>query len=111
MKYHKAYGFVFLTPAAIAVAVIYGMIVWNLVAAFTVWEGMRATWSFAGLLNFRNLFELRRFWVNVENNFLWLFFFIVPTTLLGFVLAYLFHGLQRILRIETCHQPRTKIIL
>ena len=95
MKYSKAYGFVFLSPVVIAVAVIYGMIVWNLVAAFTIWEGMRATWKFAGLINFSNLFELRRFWVNVQNNFLWLFFFIVPTTLLGFVLAYLFHGLRR----------------
>ena len=58
MKYSKAYGLVFLSPVVIAVAVIYGMIVWNLVAAFTVWEGMRATWKFAGLLNFGNLFAL-----------------------------------------------------
>jgi glucose/mannose transport system permease protein len=79
----------------VAVGIIYLMILWNLVASFTVWEGMRATWKFAAFQNFTDLFQLRRFWVNVENNFLWLGCFIVPTTLLGFVLAYLFHGLRR----------------
>jgi glucose/mannose transport system permease protein len=95
MKYNKAYGFVYLTPVAVAVAVIYLMIIWNLVASFTIWEGMKATWKFAGLLNFTNLIQLRRFWVNVQNNFLWLVCFIVPTTLLGFVMAYMFHSLRR----------------
>jgi glucose/mannose transport system permease protein len=56
---------------------------------------MKATWKFAGLLNFTNLIQLRRFWVNVQNNFLWLVCFIVPTTLLGFVMAYMFHSLRR----------------
>lgn len=95
MKYSKAYGFLYLSPVILAVAVIYGMIVWNLVSAFTVWDGMRATGQFAGLRNFVDLIALRRFWVNVQNNFLWLFFFIVPTTLLGFLLAYLFQHLRR----------------
>jgi ABC-type sugar transport system permease subunit len=95
MKYSKAYGIVFLAPVVISVGIIYVMILWDLVSAFTIWEGMRATWRFAGLLNFANLVGLRRFWVNVQNNFLWLFFFIMPTTLLGLILAYFFHHLRR----------------
>jgi ABC-type sugar transport system permease subunit len=95
MKYSKAYGIAFLAPVVISVGIIYVMILWDLVSAFTIWQGMRATWKFAGITNFLNLFELRRFWVNVQNNFLWLILFIVPTTLLGLVLAYLFHRLHR----------------
>lgn len=95
MKYNKAYGLVFLTPVLISVGVIYVMIGWNLVASLTHWEGMRNTHQFAGLANFTDLLQLRRFWVNVQNNFLWLFFFIVPTSLLGLVLAYLFTNLRR----------------
>jgi len=95
MKYNKAYGFIFLGPALLGIAVLYAMIIWNVAAALTGWEGMRATWQFVGLKNFIDLFSLRRFWVNVQNNFLWLFFFIVPTTLLGFILAYFFTNLGR----------------
>lgn len=95
MKYSKSYGLVFLTPVLVSVGVIYVMIGWNLVASLTHWEQMRNTFQFAGLKNFTDLIQLRRFWVNVQNNFLWLFFFIVPTTLLGFVLAYLFTNLRR----------------
>ncbi len=96
MKYNKAYGFIFLTPVVLAVGIIYMMIFWNLVASLTQWQGMKATWQFAGLQNYFDLISLRRFWVNVKNNFLWLFFFIIPTTLLGFILAYLFTNLGRI---------------
>ena len=99
MKYNKKEGFFYLTPVLILVAVLYGMIIWNLVASFTGWEGMRATWKFAGFENFIHLGQLRRFWVNVKNNFIWLFIFILPTTLLGYVLAYLFLNLKRIERV------------
>lgn len=95
MKYKKIEGLFYLSPVIIAVAILYIMIAWNLVAALTGWEGMKATWKFAGIENFLNLFKLRRFWVNVQNNFIWLFVFILPTTMLGLVLAYLFTNLSR----------------
>lgn len=95
MKYPKSYGILFLGPVVLAVGVIYLMIAWDVISALTTWEGMRATWRFEGLGNFAELVQLRRFWVNVQNNFLWLVFFIAPTTLLGLVLAYLLTNLGR----------------
>jgi len=71
------------------------MIIWDIAAAFTGWEGLKSTWKFVGLDNFIKLFQLRRFRVNVQNNFIWLFVFILPTTMLGFTLAYLFMTITR----------------
>ena len=97
MKHYKIYGFIFLTPVIIGVGILYWMIIWNLGAAFTQWEGLKPTWQFIGFEHFMNLFSLRRFWVNVGNNFLWLLLFIIPTTLVGFILAYLFSNIGRLL--------------
>jgi glucose/mannose transport system permease protein len=98
MKHYKIYGFIFLTPVVIGVIILYAMIIWNIGAAFTVWDGLKQTQEFAGLEHFMNLFSLRRFWVNIFNNFLWLLLFIVPTTLVGFILAYLFSNIGRVER-------------
>jgi glucose/mannose transport system permease protein len=95
MRHYKLYGFLFLTPVVIGVGILYLMIIWNIGAAFTEWQGLKHTWQFAGFKHFMNLFSLRRFWVNVGNNFLWLLLFIGPTTLVGFVLAYLFSNIGR----------------
>ncbi len=95
MRHYKIYGFIFLTPVVIGVGILYLMIVWNVAAAFTTWQGLKPTWQFAGLEHFINLFSLRRFWVNLFNNFLWLLLFIGPTTLVGFILAYLFSNIGR----------------
>lgn len=95
MKHYKIYGFIFLTPVVLGVGILYWMIIWNLGAAFTRWDGLKPTWQFIGFEHFMNLFSLRRFWVNVGNNFLWLLLFIVPTTLVGFVLAYLFSNIGK----------------
>ena len=95
MKHYKIYGFIFLTPVIIGVGILYWMIIWNLGAAFTGWEGLKPTWQFIGFEHFINLVSLRRFWVNVGNNFLWLLLFIVPTTLVGFILAYLFSNIGK----------------
>jgi glucose/mannose transport system permease protein len=95
MRHYKLYGFLFLSPVIIGVGILYLMIIWNIGAAFTEWQGLKHTWQFAGLEHFMNLFSLRRFWVNVGNNFLWLLLFIGPTTLVGFILAYLFSNIGR----------------
>lgn len=95
MKHYKIYGFLFLTPVLIGVGILYLMIIWNVISAFTEWQGLKSTWNFIGLKYFLDLFSLRRFWVNIWNNFLWLLLFIGPTTLVGFVLAYLFSNIGR----------------
>ncbi len=95
MRYYKFQGFAFLIPILIIVSIFYGMIVWDLVAAFTHWQGLQPTWKFAGFYNFSRLFQLERFWINLRNNILWLVFFIVPTVLVGFITAYLLTNFKR----------------
>jgi len=95
VKKNKVQGFIFLIPMLVIVGTFYGMIIWNFIIAFTGWQVLLPTWKFVGLENFYRLFELRRFWINIKNNFLWLIFFIAPTSFVGFVLAYLFTNLKR----------------
>ena len=96
MRYYRLQGFAFLIPILIVVSIFYGMIVWDLFAAFTHWQGLQPTWKFAGLHNFGRLFQLQRFWVNLKNNILWLIFFIAPTVFVGFTLAYLITHFSRV---------------
>lgn len=95
MRYYKSHGVAFLIPILIIVGIFYGMLVWDVVAAFTSWHGLQPTWKFVGFNNFSRLFELNRFWINIRNNLLWLVFFIVPTALGGFILAYLISNLGK----------------
>lgn len=96
MRYYRLQGFAFLIPILVIVGIFYGMIVWDLFAAFTQWQGLQPTWKFAGFYNFSRLFQLQRFWVNLKNNVLWLVFFIAPTVFVGFILAYLITHFSRI---------------
>ena len=95
MMFKKSYGFIYLTPMVILVAVLYILIAWNLVASLTIWNGILPTWHFAGLKNYINLFTFNRFWDDLRHNIIWLVFFIVPTTFLGFVLADFFTSMKR----------------
>jgi len=95
MRYYRASGIVFLIPIIVLIIIFYSMIVWDFVAAFTFWQGLKPTWKFAGFYNFSRLFGMERFWVNIRNNILWLLFFIGPTVFVGFTLAYLLTHLGR----------------
>jgi glucose/mannose transport system permease protein len=95
MMFKKSYGFIYLTPMAILVVVLYILIAWNLVASLTLWNGILPTWHFAGLKNYINLFTFNRFWDDLRHNLIWLVVFIVPTTFLGFILADFFSSMKR----------------
>ncbi len=95
MVFKKSYGFAYLTPVLVLTGILYLMIVWNLVASLTVWNGILPTWKWAGFANYLNLFSLERFWDNLRHNVIWLVVFIVPTTFLGFVLADFFSAMKR----------------
>ena len=95
MRYYKSHGIIFLLPILIIVILFYGMIVWDVFAAFTRWQGLQPTWQFSGFYNFIRLFQMERFWVNLRNNILWLAIFIVPTVLVGFAIAYLITNFKR----------------
>ena len=95
MRYYKSHGIIFLIPILIIIVLFYGMIVWDVFAAFTHWQGFLPTWQFNGFKNFSSLFQMKRFWINLRNNILWLAIFIVPTVIVGFSLAYLITNLKR----------------
>lgn len=95
MIFRKSYGFIYLTPVLLLIGVLYLLILWNLVASLTVWQGILPTWKFAGLSNYLQLFSLPRFWDNLQHNLIWLVIFIVPTSFLGFVLAEFFTAMTR----------------
>ncbi len=95
MRYYKSHGIIFLIPILIIIVLFYGMIVWDVFAAFTHWQGLLPTWQFNGFKNFSRLFQMNRFWINLRNNILWLAIFIVPTVIVGFSLAYLITNLKR----------------
>jgi len=95
MRYYKSHGIIFLIPILIIIVLFYGMIVWDIFAAFTHWQGLLPTWQFNGFKNFSRLFQMKRFWINLRNNILWLAIFIVPTVIVGFSLAYLITNLKR----------------
>ena len=95
MIFRKSYGFIYLTPVLILTGMLYLLILWNLVASLTVWNGILPTWKFAGLANYLELFSLGRFWDNLQHNLIWLVVFIVPTTFLGFILAEFFTSMSR----------------
>lgn len=95
MRYYKSHGIVFLIPILVIVILFYGMIIWDVFAAFTRWQGLLPTWQFRGFYNFIRLFQMDRFWVNLRNNILWLAIFIVPTVIVGFSIAYLITNFKR----------------
>ncbi|NLJ39020.1 MAG: sugar ABC transporter permease [Candidatus Atribacteria bacterium] len=95
MRYYKSHGIVFLIPILVIVILFYGMIIWDVFAAFTRWQGLLPTWQFSGFYNFIRLFQMDRFWVNLRNNILWLAIFIVPTVIVGFSIAYLITNFKR----------------
>ncbi len=95
MMFRKSYGFIYLTPVMLLTGVLYLLILWNLVASLTVWNGILPTWKWAGFSNYLELFSLGRFWDNLRHNLIWLVVFIVPTSFLGFVLAEFFTSMSR----------------
>jgi ABC-type sugar transport system permease subunit len=88
MTYSRSHVVLFLTPLIIIVLLMYGMMAWTVAVSMDNWVGMAPVWQFNGLQNYATLFGMERFWINLQNNFIWLLVFIVPTAALGLLLAY-----------------------
>jgi ABC-type sugar transport system permease subunit len=88
MTYSRSHVVLFLTPLIIIVLLMYGMMAWTVAVSMDNWVGMAPVWQFNGLQNYATLFGMERFWINLQNNLIWLLVFIVPTAALGLLLAY-----------------------
>jgi ABC-type sugar transport system permease subunit len=105
MAYSRAHVLLFLGPLLLIMLLMYGMMAWTVIVSMNDWVGMAPVWKFNGVQNYLTLVSgaLReRFWSNLNNNVIWLVAFILPTTLLGLLLAY---GLDRSGRAEGLFRP------
>ncbi len=88
MNYNFKHLILFLAPLMAIVALMYFMIIWTAGVSMTEWVGLVPSWKFIGLGNYTTLLGLGRFWVNLQNNVIWLATFILPTAAFGLLLAY-----------------------
>ncbi len=102
MRYNRLHVILFLGPILIIVAVLCGMIVWTVAVSMDNWVGMAPVWKFIGFENYATLFKMERFWNAFKNNLIWMVAFIVPSALLGLLLAY---GLSLSGRAEALFRP------
>lgn len=88
MRYNRLHAVIFLAPILIIVLLLTGMIAWTVAVSLDKWVGMAPVWQFNGLQNYMTLFSMDRFWNALQNNLLWMVAFIIPSALLGLLLAY-----------------------
>ena len=80
---------VFALPLLIVLVILFGMLAWTLYTSVSNWQGTAADYRFAGLTWYRLMLNQDRFWVDIGNNIRWLVLGVLPTTVLGLLLAYL----------------------
>jgi len=78
------------------------MIAWTGAVSLDNWVGMAPVWKFNGIQNYVTLFGMERFWGALKNNLIWMVVFIIPSALLGLLLAY---GLSLSGRAEAIFRP------
>lgn len=102
MRYHWYHIILFLGPIVVIVALLAGMIAWTGAVSLDNWVGMAPVWKFNGIQNYVTLFGMERFWGALKNNLIWMVVFIIPSALLGLLLAY---GLSLSGRAEAILRP------
>jgi ABC-type sugar transport system permease subunit len=88
MRYKRVHVVLFLAPILVIVLTLGGMITWTVAVSMDKWVGMAPVWQFYGLQNYATLFSMERFWGALQNNLIWMVAFIIPSALLGLLLAY-----------------------
>jgi glucose/mannose transport system permease protein len=87
-----------LSPSLILLGIfVYGFLGWNLRVSLSDWRGLRPSYDYHGLHNYRRLMDDNRFTDDVENVVIFTIVFVIGALFVGFVLAFL---LERGLRGE-----------
>ena len=102
MRYNWVHIVLFLGPILVIVLTLCGMIAWTIGVSMDKWVGMAPVWKFNGLQNYATLFSMERFWGALQNNLIWMVAFIIPSAMLGLLLAY---GLTLSGRAEALFRP------
>lgn len=83
-------SFMLLLPSIIAVAVfVYGFIGWSVRVSLSQWQGLLPDYTFVGLEQYINLFNDRRFMINIRNTAVFTTGFLAGCILIGLSLAIL----------------------
>lgn len=81
--------FAFLGPTLIIVSLLYVMILATVYVSMSDWQSAKVSLNFVGLRNYEVIFNTDRFWNALKNNLFWIGVFVIPTSFLGLVIAYL----------------------
>ncbi|HSG24580.1 MAG TPA: sugar ABC transporter permease [Anaerolineales bacterium] len=77
-----------ISPSILAVLIfVYGFIGWSVRVSLSNWKGLTPDYSWAGLLNYVNLFSDPRFLVDIRNTLIFTVVFVIGCIVLGFFLA------------------------
>ena len=74
---------------------IYGFLFWTIFLSFMGWNDVTFELPFRGLNNFVRLYESDRFWIDIQNQAKFSFFFVGQCLGLGFLLAVLLDQIGR----------------
>jgi glucose/mannose transport system permease protein len=86
----KLLALAFITPSIIAVGIfVYGFIAWSARVSFSNWRGLLPNYNWAGFDNFIQLFQDRRFMIDIRNTLLFTVLFLVASLVIGLLLALL----------------------
>jgi len=80
---------IFLGPILIITIILYYMIGETIYVSMSDWRTMKPSYNFVGLENFRRILSNPRFWNALKNNVIWILIFVIPTSFLGLIIAYL----------------------
>jgi glucose/mannose transport system permease protein len=86
----RIYSLLLLAPSVIAIAVfVYGFIGYTAYTSLSNWDSLVPDLSWAGFGNYRDLFRIYRFQVDLRNTVTFTTFFVLACLILGFLLAVL----------------------
>lgn len=86
----RVYSLLLLAPSVVAIAIfVYGFIAYTAWTSLSNWDGLVPDLSWAGPINYQELFDIFRFQVDLRNTVAFTFFFVLSCLILGFVLAVL----------------------
>ncbi|MEM0001574.1 MAG: sugar ABC transporter permease [Desulfurococcaceae archaeon] len=80
---------IFLAPILIVVAFLYFMIAETIYVSMSDWRSAQVSFNFVGIENYMRILSSARFWSALKNNLLWIALFVIPTSFMGLVIAYL----------------------
>lgn len=80
----------FITPSIIAIGIfVYGFIGWSARVSLSQWRGLLPDYTWAGFDNFMQLFQDRRFMIDIRNTLIFTALFLFVSLALGLILALL----------------------